>query len=123
LEDPSNALQERSSVSGWWLAGFLSVLIEGWGIVRLALDGDIGEYRERAKRWRSRHAQQRHQQRRASANGRFCTTRQRFCGGGIGDSLTHRMACREMAMTELKQQTIALWIVLMLLLMIPWVLE
>jgi hypothetical protein len=29
----------------------------------------------------------------------------------------------EMAMSELKQQTIALWILLMLLLMVPWVLE
>jgi len=28
-----------------------------------------------------------------------------------------------MAMSEFKQQTIALWIVLMLLLMVPWVLE
>jgi len=28
-----------------------------------------------------------------------------------------------MAMTELRQQTIALWILLMLLLMVPWVLE
>jgi hypothetical protein len=28
-----------------------------------------------------------------------------------------------MAMSELKQQTIALWILLMLLLMVPWALE
>jgi len=28
-----------------------------------------------------------------------------------------------MAMSEFKQQTIALWILLMLLLMVPWVLE
>jgi hypothetical protein len=31
--------------------------------------------------------------------------------------------CRETATSELKQQTIALWILLMLLLMVPWVLE
>jgi hypothetical protein len=31
--------------------------------------------------------------------------------------------CREMAMSELKQQTIALWILLMLLVMVPWALE
>jgi hypothetical protein len=31
--------------------------------------------------------------------------------------------CWEMAMSELKQQTIALWILLMLLLMVPWILE
>jgi hypothetical protein len=29
----------------------------------------------------------------------------------------------EMTMSELKQQTVALWILLMLLLMVPWVLE
>jgi hypothetical protein len=28
-----------------------------------------------------------------------------------------------MAMTELKQQTIALWILLMLLILVPWALE
>jgi hypothetical protein len=30
---------------------------------------------------------------------------------------------REMAMSELRQQTIALWIVLMLLMLVPWALE
>jgi hypothetical protein len=30
---------------------------------------------------------------------------------------------REMAMSELRQQMLALWILLMLLLMVPWVLE
>jgi hypothetical protein len=34
-----------------------------------------------------------------------------------------RMACREMAMSEITQQTIALWILLTLLLLIPWVLD
>jgi hypothetical protein len=29
----------------------------------------------------------------------------------------------EMAMTELRQQTIALWILLMLLILVPWALE
>jgi hypothetical protein len=34
------------------------------------------------------------------------------------------MVCQqEMAMSELKQQSIALWIVLMLLILVPWVLE
>lgn len=36
----------------------------------------------------------------------------------------HRMVCEwETAMSELKQQTIALWIVLMLLILVPWALE
>jgi hypothetical protein len=30
---------------------------------------------------------------------------------------------REMAMSELRQQTIALWILLMLLILVPWALE
>ncbi|MFA5900020.1 MAG: hypothetical protein WC829_13020 [Hyphomicrobium sp.] len=35
-----------------------------------------------------------------------------------------RVVCKwEMAMTELKQQTIALWILLMLLILVPWALE
>jgi hypothetical protein len=33
------------------------------------------------------------------------------------------MAGREMAMSDLGQQKLALWILLMLLLMVPWVLE
>lgn len=33
------------------------------------------------------------------------------------------MVCREMAMSELKQQSIALWILLMLLILVPWALE
>ena len=37
--------------------------------------------------------------------------------------VTDAWLAREMAMSELKQQTIALWILLMLLLMVPWVLE
>jgi hypothetical protein len=47
-----------------------------------------------------------------------------FCEGRIRDSLS-QVAWRgwEMAMSEIKQQTIALWILLMLLLMVPWVLE
>ena len=32
-------------------------------------------------------------------------------------------SAREMAMSELRQQTIALWIVLMLLILVPWALE
>jgi hypothetical protein len=31
--------------------------------------------------------------------------------------------CREAVMSEMKQQAVALWILLMLLLMVPWVLE
>jgi hypothetical protein len=47
-----------------------------------------------------------------------------FCEGRIGDSLSQvAWLGWEMAMSELKQQTIALWILLMLLLMVPWVLE
>jgi hypothetical protein len=33
------------------------------------------------------------------------------------------MACEEMAMSEVRQQTIALWILFTLLLLIPWVLD
>jgi hypothetical protein len=32
-------------------------------------------------------------------------------------------SAREMAMSELKQQTLALWILLMLLILVPWALE
>lgn len=47
-----------------------------------------------------------------------------FCGADFGDSLQAScMACKEMAMSELRQQMLALWILLMLLLMVPWVLE
>lgn len=47
-----------------------------------------------------------------------------FCGGGIGDRLfIVAWLDWEMAMSEFKQQTVALWILLMLLLMVPWVLE
>jgi hypothetical protein len=47
-----------------------------------------------------------------------------FCGADFADSLQGScMACREMAMSELRQQMLALWILLMLLLMVPWVLE
>jgi hypothetical protein len=35
----------------------------------------------------------------------------------------HAWHCWEIAMSELRQQTIALWILFMLLLMIPWILE
>jgi len=38
-------------------------------------------------------------------------------------SLTVTWLCWEMAMSEFKQQSIALWILLMLLLLVPWVLE
>ena len=33
------------------------------------------------------------------------------------------MACEEMAMSEIRQQMIALWILFTLLLLIPWVLD
>jgi hypothetical protein len=33
------------------------------------------------------------------------------------------MACKEMAMSEIRQETIALWILFTLLLLIPWLLD
>ena len=41
----------------------------------------------------------------------------------LAASLSHAWSAREMAMSELKQQTIALWILLMLLILVPWALE
>jgi hypothetical protein len=49
--------------------------------------------------------------------------RKSFAEPGLGLTLRPAWLCWEMAMSELKQQTIALWILLMLLLMVPWVLE
>lgn len=49
--------------------------------------------------------------------------RRGFCDGKYGASLFYRMVCRETAMSELKQQSIALWILLMLLILVPWALE
>jgi hypothetical protein len=47
-----------------------------------------------------------------------------FAGGEMGlVFVTYAWLAWEMAMSELKQQTIALWILLMLLLMVPWALE
>ncbi len=47
-----------------------------------------------------------------------------FAADGIRDNVaTVTWLCWEMAMSEVRQQTIALWILLMLLLMIPWILE
>jgi hypothetical protein len=46
-----------------------------------------------------------------------------FWGDQIRASVTAAWLGWEMAMSEFKQQTIALWILLMLLLMVPWILE
>jgi hypothetical protein len=47
-----------------------------------------------------------------------------FCGGKEGASLRASPGrLWEMAMSELKQQSIALWILLMLLILVPWALE
>jgi hypothetical protein len=47
-----------------------------------------------------------------------------FCPACLAASLyaPHGLP-REMAMSELRQQTIALWILLMLLILVPWALE
>ena len=47
-----------------------------------------------------------------------------FCPARLAASLyaPHGLP-REMAMSELRQQTIALWILLMLLILVPWALE
>ena len=48
----------------------------------------------------------------------------RFCGGKEGASVRPSPGrLWEMAMSELKQQSIALWILLMLLILVPWALE
>jgi hypothetical protein len=47
-----------------------------------------------------------------------------FCRRKYGASLSYRMVGQwELAMSELKQQSIALWILLMLLILVPWALE
>ena len=47
-----------------------------------------------------------------------------FAATGLGLIFRQvRMAGREMALSEITQQTIALWILLTLLLLIPWVLD
>ena len=47
-----------------------------------------------------------------------------FCRRNYGASLGYRMVGQwELAMSELKQQSIALWILLMLLILVPWALE
>jgi hypothetical protein len=47
-----------------------------------------------------------------------------FCSGKEGASIgVSPGRLWEMAMSELKQQSIALWILLMLLILVPWALE
>jgi hypothetical protein len=46
-----------------------------------------------------------------------------FCGAKFRPMISGRMARWEMAMSEVTQQTIALWILFTLLLLLPWVLD
>jgi hypothetical protein len=47
-----------------------------------------------------------------------------FCPTRLAANLSNLHGLpREMAMSELRQQTIALWILLMLLILVPWALE
>jgi hypothetical protein len=64
------------------------------------------------------------------SDGRFLALQSnRICGNlsfvAEGKALVCHItwSTREMAMSELKQQSIALWILLMLLILVPWALE